>query len=167
MTAPGRSLDLGRRKSDNLCDPHDLGCCQRQRQRPPGVRTESSSPYGAGRWSCLPPLAPPSPPFRACYHTWDRRDDERGVRPSLSMTWLASPDFPFWTLALVLLLLASWFFLAGLVRFAKLVSYGSFLPWPWNVLSRGWPASELKRRWLSRAGHLRFACQLVSPSATR
>lgn len=57
------------------------------------------------------------------------------------------------------LLLASWFFLAGLVRFARLVSYGSFLPWPWNVLSRGWPASELKRPWLSRAGHASWSAR--------
>lgn len=54
----------------------------------------------AGGLAC-PVAAPPPHPFVLPH--LDRRDDERGVPPpSFSMTWLASPDFPFWTLPLVL-----------------------------------------------------------------
>lgn len=79
-----------------------LPTASEQRQRPSGVRTESSKSVRYWQAVLLAPLLAPPPPHPFVLPHLDRRDDERGVTPSFSMTWLASPDFPFWTLPLVL-----------------------------------------------------------------
>lgn len=82
MAAPGRSLDLGRRKSDNLCDPHDLAAASdidsdsvlRESARNLQVRTVL-----AGGLAC--PRCPSPLPTLSCYHTWTGETTKEAFPP--------------------------------------------------------------------------------------
>lgn len=83
----------------------------------------------AGGLAC-PVAAPPSPPFRATTPGPARRRKRRS--PLLLHDMVGFPGFSILDTSASA---CSCFpvFLAGFLRFAKLVSYSSFLPWSWNV----------------------------------
>lgn len=80
MTAPGRSLDLGRRKSDNLCDPHDLPTASET------ATASLGSPHGIFKsvryWQVvlLSPVASPLPTL-SCHHTWTGETTKEAFPP--------------------------------------------------------------------------------------
>lgn len=77
------------------------------------------------------PVAAPALPTLSCYHTWTGETTKEAF-PLLLHDMVGFPGFSILDTSASA---CSCFpvFLAGFLRFAKLVLYSSFLPWPWNV----------------------------------